>query len=572
MSSAVLPKKAPGPQPYPSQPNFRNLSNRLSFTNQLPTTYEAVVDPNQPPLLNTMPAAYAPQRADNPFTQWSEVDIWKSVADQRRTSVATDQVYSGYFAPNPADPHGGSLKVYNGHYINVNPPPQHLPVPPLDRVPAPRARRVRSHGDLNPKFHPQPKFRRCSVNSAHISPANAMLVYLSESYHLCQPLKFQYSKMTNPRRVLTKPLEPCHNHGLDNEKSDYILYVNDVLGAQEGRRYMVLDLLGSGTFGQVVKCQNLANQLVCAVKIIKLKPAYLNQLLTEVRILQYLKANSDGQYFIRLEDTFMHKEHLCLVFELLTSNLYELIKQNQFHGLSIKLVKLLTRQLLQLLAQLKDFQMIHCDLKPENILLVQPDKADIKVIDFGLACFARQTVYTYIQLRFYRLPEVILGLPYTEQIDMWLLGCIVGELFLGLPLFPGTSEYNQIFKIVEMLGPPPRHMLEVGRNSAQYFKKNGPDGQYVLKLYQEYCIELETCGQGANAAREQPNKDYFEHRNLRDIIFNYKMPSRKMARAATDREISDRTELIDFLTRVLDPNPLARLTPQEALKHAFVAL
>jgi dual specificity protein kinase YAK1 len=76
----------------------------------------------------------------------------------------------------------------------------------------------------------------------------------------------------------------------------------------------------------------------------------------------------------------------------------------------------------------------------------------IKVIDFGSACHERQTVYTYIQSRFYRSPEVLLGMSYTAAIDMWSLGCIAVELFLGLPLFPGTSEYNQLTRIIEMLG------------------------------------------------------------------------------------------------------------------------
>lgn len=76
----------------------------------------------------------------------------------------------------------------------------------------------------------------------------------------------------------------------------------------------------------------------------------------------------------------------------------------------------------------------------------------IKVIDFGSACHERQTVYTYIQSRFYRSPEVLLGMPYNTAIDMWSLGCIAVELFLGLPLFPGTSEYNQLTRIIEMLG------------------------------------------------------------------------------------------------------------------------
>lgn len=76
----------------------------------------------------------------------------------------------------------------------------------------------------------------------------------------------------------------------------------------------------------------------------------------------------------------------------------------------------------------------------------------IKVIDFGSACHEYSTVYTYIQSRFYRSPEVLLGLPYSTSIDMWSLGCIAVELFLGLPLFPGTSEYNQLSRIIDMLG------------------------------------------------------------------------------------------------------------------------
>ena len=76
----------------------------------------------------------------------------------------------------------------------------------------------------------------------------------------------------------------------------------------------------------------------------------------------------------------------------------------------------------------------------------------IKVIDFGSSCHEANRIYTYIQSRFYRSPEVLLNMRYTGAIDMWSFGCIVAELFLGLPLFPGSSEYNQLFRIVEMLG------------------------------------------------------------------------------------------------------------------------
>ena len=80
------------------------------------------------------------------------------------------------------------------------------------------------------------------------------------------------------------------------------------------------------------------------------------------------------------------------------------------------------------------------------------ERFNVKVIDFGSACHASHTLYTYIQSRFYRSPEIIMGLPYTAAIDMWSLGCIVAELALGLPLFPGTSQFNQLCLIAEMFG------------------------------------------------------------------------------------------------------------------------
>lgn len=509
--------------------------------------YNPFNNPFSGQMLPPGPVAFAPQMNN---------------AGARRSSVATGTPYR---APS--------------RYLSTR--VGHSPVATLHFAPAvpkivPRMVKVLGKGDLKPKIHQQPKYRRRSVNSMHISPVNALLVYLTESYSMCQPQKFRYLKTTNPKRVLTKPQEPKFNNGCDNEDSDYILYVNDLLGAEEGRKYVVLDLLGSGTFGQVVKCQNLANQSIVAVKVIKSKPAYLNQSLSEVKLLEFLNQNSTSNSFIRLLDTFMHREHLCLVFELLASNLYELIKQNQFHGLNMKLVKSLTKQLLDSCAQLKNFQIIHCDLKPENILLCQPDKPDIKVIDFGSACFTRQTIYSYIQSRFYRSPEVILGLPYTESIDMWSLGCIVGELFLGLPMFPGSSEYNQIWKIVDMLGNPPRHMIEVGRNSLNFFDKlPSPDvtgkPTYSIKSHEEYLDFLrKSKGKEEAQKAEQPNKNYFNHRLLKDIILNYKMSSRKMTQTMIDKEYKDRHLLVDFLSKVLNLNPLERLTPQEALKHPFV--
>lgn len=216
-----------------------------------------------------------------------------------------------------------------------------------------------------------------------------------------------------------------------------------------------MDALGSGTFGQVVKCQNIKTKELIALKVIKNKPAYYNQSLIEVEILDQINTHFDPRgthHIVRMKDSFVFRNHLCIGFEILSVNLYELIKQNQYRGLSTNLIRIFVRQILDALTILKKAKLIHCDLKPENILLQTLESPLIKVIDLGSACHENQTVYTYIQSRFYRSPEVLLGLPYTGSIDVWSLGCIAAELFLGLPLFPGTSEYNQISRIVELLG------------------------------------------------------------------------------------------------------------------------
>lgn len=162
----------------------------------------------------------------------------------------------------------------------------------------------------------------------------------------------------------------------------------------------------------------------------------------------------------------------------------------------------------------------------------------IKIIDFGSACDERQTVYTYIQSRFYRSPEVLLGLPYSAAIDMWSLGCIVVELFLGLPLFPGSSEYNQVSRITEMLGLSPQWMLEMGKQSGEFFEKTQDEygrKNYRLKSMEQYSRE--------HGTKEQPSKKYFSATTLPDIIRNYPMPRKNMKPNEIERGMSTNAKL-----------------------------
>jgi len=441
---------------------------------------------------------------------------------------------------------------------------------PPSRGPVPEFRKIRGANDLRPKNSQQPPFRRANPEGGFISPLQALTSHLPATYRICNP-EFKYETSRNPRRVLTKPSKGTKNDGYDNEDSDYILYVNDILGSEEAghkNRYLILDVLGQGTFGQVVKCQNLKTQEVVAVKVIKNRTAYFNQSMMEVSVLDLLNSKldkNDDHHLLRLKDTFIHRQHLCLVFELLSVNLYELIKQNQFRGLSTTLVRVFAQQLLNGLALLNKARLIHCDLKPENILLKNLESPIIKIIDFGSACDERQTVYTYIQSRFYRSPEVLLGLPYSSAIDMWSLGCIVVELFLGLPLFPGSSEYNQVSRIVEMMGNPPNWMLEMGKQSGEFFEKRQDEfgrRNYQLKSMEQYAREHST--------KEQPSKRYFTANTLPEIIKTYPMPRKNMKQSEIDREMNNRIAFIDFVRGLLTINPLERWSPQQAKMHPFI--
>lgn len=461
----------------------------------------------------------------------------------------------------------------DGSYSNDTKSPRRPYQPAIangEKKPVPQFKKTANVADLRPKVNSQPPFRRANPEGGFISPLQALTCHLPATYRICNP-NFKYESSRNPRRVLTKPSKGTKNDGYDNEDSDYILYVNDILGSEEAghkNRYLILDVLGQGTFGQVVKCQNLKTQEVVAVKVIKNRTAYFNQSMMEVSVLDLLNTKldkNDDHHLLRLKDTFIHRQHLCLVFELLSVNLYELIKQNQFRGLSTTLVRVFAQQLLNGLALLNKARLIHCDLKPENILLKNLESPIIKIIDFGSACDERQTVYTYIQSRFYRSPEVLLGLPYSSAIDMWSLGCIVVELFLGLPLFPGSSEYNQVSRIVEMLGTPPNWMIEVGKQAGDFFEKRQDEfgrKTYHLKSMEQYSRERGT--------KEQPSKKYFQASTLPEIIKSYPMPRKNMKQSEIEREMNNRVAFIDFVRGLLTINPLERWSPQQAKLHPFI--
>ena len=177
---------------------------------------------------------------------------------------------------------------------------------------------------------------------------------------------------------------------------------------------------------------------------------------------------------LHIIDYFLFRSHICIVTELLGKTLYDCIKSNNFSGFSTKTIKNIAFALLKSLKYLKRLKIIHCDLKPENILFVnESQESDIKLIDFGSSCMANEKLFYYIQSRFYRAPEVILGLPYDSSIDMWSFGCILAELNTGTPLFYADCENELIQKIMQIKGFVPEELLEKATKKEKFFNEFG---------------------------------------------------------------------------------------------------
>jgi dual specificity tyrosine-phosphorylation-regulated kinase 1 len=181
-----------------------------------------------------------------------------------------------------------------------------------------------------------------------------------------------------------------------------MLVNNSGPGERLNDRYVVETQLGKGSFGRVVKCFDQKEQVYVAVKIVKSKQPFFVQAQIEIEILRTLNQEDAEKWnVVRLKDTFLHHNHQCLVFELLSLNLFDLLQSTNFRGVSLSLIAKFARQLLVTLNYLANKQsprgngqvgVIHCDLKPENILLRTAKRSAIKVIDFGSACFAHDKV------------------------------------------------------------------------------------------------------------------------------------------------------------------------------------
>jgi len=280
-----------------------------------------------------------------------------------------------------------------------------------------------------------------------------------------------------------------------------ILYNPNVNGLEDARelpvgvgtlligRYRVVAVIGKGSFSRVYQCLDLRTKSMVSIKVLRNDKDCLDAGLGEVKVLAHLARHDPfGEApLVRLRDYFYYKEHLLIVTELLRDSLfqfYRYVDSCDERGVSAyftpSTIAAIAVQLLNGLDYVHSLGLVHCDMKPENVCIVSASRRKVKIIDFGSSVCRHDTRNSYVQSRWYRAPEVMLGIEWDAKVDMWSVGCLLAELMLGYPLFHGASVAAVLAAQQAVLGPHPVRLLERAppETTRMYFAPNGT--LYVL--------------------------------------------------------------------------------------------
>lgn len=350
--------------------------------------------------------------------------------------------------------------------------------------------------------------------------------------------------------------------GETNDQEYYIASIGETLGPN--REYLAEASIGRGVFSSVFRCKHVGQKTDFALKFVRANKMMRKAAEKEVETYRRLaklaaKEDQEGAQYIMLlspPETFEHQGHLCLVFDLLKCDLRTaLSKYGQGRGLPLQTVAQYARQLFLALRCLRKIKLIHGDLKPDNVLMTL-SKTEIKLCDFGSAMDVGEAVKTaYLQPRFYRAPEVILGTGYDTQIDLWSAGVTLFELASGKILFTGKTNNSIIRQMLEVSGAFPKKLATSGEFSSKHFNS---EGEYLLKD-----------PDSITGIRDIfPMKKYEKPRQpvsgMLDQVFKNPPPN-------SDPKTQERLmpRLADLVTKLLHVAPAERHTPETALAHPF---
>lgn len=236
-------------------------------------------------------------------------------------------------------------------------------------------------------------------------------------------------------------------------------------------KYKVIGKLGDGTFGKVNKAVKKDTNEVVAIKLMKQKFYSWEECMNLREVKSLRKLNHDN--VVKLKEVVRMNNDLYFVFEYVEKNLYQ-VQKDQNNKMETSEIKSIMYQVFQGLAYIHKNGFFHRDMKPENILMTG---SKVKVADFGLAREIRsKPPYTdYVSTRWYRAPELLLrSTNYNSPVDIFAAGCIMAELFMGRPLFAGSSEGDQLMKVCSVLGSPSKTDWPEGHQLASKLGYNFP--------------------------------------------------------------------------------------------------
>ena len=350
----------------------------------------------------------------------------------------------------------------------------------------------------------------------------------------------------------------AHPKGLTDNYDDAEGYYNFQVGEILAEKYEVFATHGRGVFSSVLRARDVSvsgrDKGDCpqvAVKVIRANDTMYKAGKMERVILKKLsQADPEGKkHCIKMLDSFEYRNHLCLVFEPMDMNLRDLTKKyGRGIGLHINAVKVYAAQMFIALLHLQQCGVLHADIKPDNIL-VNESRTAVKICDFGSAMFSGDNEITpYLVSRFYRSPEVILGLPYDHPMDMWSIGCVIYELFTGQILFKGRTNNEMLKCMMDVKGPFPKKMIKKAEFAFKHFDLH--DANLAFSLEEEDLVTKQPVKRNINnpVTRESFSK----------LLSNHSDKKKKVA------------QLVDLLERIFVFEPEKRITPIQALNHPFI--
>ncbi|KAL5283410.1 CLK2 family protein [Megaselia abdita] len=283
------------------------------------------------------------------------------------------------------------------------------------------------------------------------------------------------SRTTSP----TKQPKPV----IQDDADGHLIYQSgDILH----NRYKIMATLGEGTFGRVVKVKDMERDHCMALKIIKNVEKYREAAKLEINALEKISAKDPNceHLCVRMIDWFDYHGHMCIAFEMLGLSVFDFLRENNYDPYPLEQVRHMGYQLCYSVKFLHDNRLTHTDLKPENILFVDSEYnthynhkknretrrvkcTDVRLIDFGSATFDHEHHSTIVSTRHYRAPEVILELGWSQPCDVWSIGCILFELYLGITLFQTHDNREHLAMMERILGQIPYRMAR--KTKTKYF-------------------------------------------------------------------------------------------------------